>query len=680
VTSRTASRYLGLALVAQAILACGSLISEIDRIQKKYTESNGANCADLEISDVAPVYAGQSNWMAYIKNDGTNPLNATGTPCTGSETGHFGSCLHAGEMRGVKISNRSSCVGVSASDSLGAFYWRCVSQNGSVFVVTGGLADEKYLSDLIDFTGTPVWRPNAVTVTDSCGKTKTTSRTVWHTNSVIHNAASVSVSLSLAAGNTVYAFTTDPGKRIDIATDAVAVVTPRGLTLTAPVGTGNYVTMGGKFQWLEATIDATNATNSAVNTSNARFGTLRGVNVANQNIELSTTRYCRFGFVRIHKGNLFLNGGSDNLGNLVHDLAISSGRLYHTFADSSNNIFLNITLINGDYGFSTGNGPLHDFNIVIDLTAANYDTSAFRGNAISDSAFMNLLLANSAGTAYMPSGVRNTVVNLAVGASNTAINASDINGYFSGQLKLGGNTTGCSGSAASSGISNTCTPLGPSDFTSTNTLNLGAALSGRVLTDDLVNISDTSGTAVLAGITDYFNFQSRFRGWGKENASGGFVASHRGSCTATCRIWDMRPLTSDTSVRGTLPLPSGDDYFVHRWDATSSAACLAIRGAKWQDAVCSFPGYKDQTTCQTAGGAWATAAGNLCSSLVLRNAYEILDDALGNENGLCEANEACIYTPNIGSYQGHGTPVRIGSITSGTVAPVELWRYPSNGI
>jgi hypothetical protein len=680
VTSRTASRYLGLVLVAQTILACGSLISEIDRIEKKYTESNGANCADLEISDVAPVYAGQSNWMTYVKNDGTHPLNATGTPCTGSETGHFGSCLHAGEMRGVKISNRSSCVGISATDSLGAFYWRCVSQNGSVFVVTGGLAEEKYLSGLIDFTAIPTWKPNAVTVSDTCGKSKTTNRTQWYNNPIINNTTSVSATLSLTASNSVYAFTTDPGKPINIGGDKIAVVTAPGLTLAAPVGAGIYLSMGGNFQWLEANINAANATTSAIDLSGARFATLRGVQVANQRIELRTTRYCRLGHLRIFNGNLYFNGGTDNLGNLIHGLTISNGRLQQGFTSSSNNVFVGLTLLNADFGFSNGNGPVDDFNVVINHTGGNFDTAGLRGNTISDSTFMNVILANSASTAYRPKGVRNTIINMAVGASTAAIDASGSNDYFSGKLKLGGNTTDCTGSAAASGISNSCTPMGPSDFVVANTLNLGAAVFGRVLTDDTVNSSDSNGTAALASITDFFNFQNNFRAWGNENAIGGFAAGHRGACTTNCRIWDVTLLAADSTIRSTLPLPSGDDFFVHRWDATSSAACLAIRGAKWQDAVCSFPGYKDQTSCQTGGGAWATAAGNLCSSLVLRNAYEILDDALGNENGLCEANEACIYTPNIGSYQGHGTPVRIGSITSGTVAPVELWRYPSNGI
>ncbi len=38
------------------------------------------------------------------------------------------------------------------------------------------------------------------------------------------------------------------------------------------------------------------------------------------------------------------------------------------------------------------------------------------------------------------------------------------------------------------------------------------------------------------------------------------------------------------------------------------------------------------------------------SSTFLRNAVEIT----GNGNGLCESNETCLYTPNMGAYQGFG--------------------------
>ena len=37
----------------------------------------------------------------------------------------------------------------------------------------------------------------------------------------------------------------------------------------------------------------------------------------------------------------------------------------------------------------------------------------------------------------------------------------------------------------------------------------------------------------------------------------------------------------------------------------------------------------------------------------LHNATELAGDFSGNDNGLCESFEQCLYTPNIGAYQGH---------------------------
>ncbi len=55
-------------------------------------------------------------------------------------------------------------------------------------------------------------------------------------------------------------------------------------------------------------------------------------------------------------------------------------------------------------------------------------------------------------------------------------------------------------------------------------------------------------------------------------------------------------------------------------------------------------------------------------------------DGVGNDNGLSESDETCLFTPNIGSYQGHGALVEAGVIgTGGTVENVTLLQYETNG-
>jgi hypothetical protein len=46
---------------------------------------------------------------------------------------------------------------------------------------------------------------------------------------------------------------------------------------------------------------------------------------------------------------------------------------------------------------------------------------------------------------------------------------------------------------------------------------------------------------------------------------------------------------------------------------------------------------------------------------------------------LCESNEVCLYTPNIGSYQGHGQLVSAGPFVDGTLTGITLMKYETNG-
>jgi hypothetical protein len=91
-----------------------------------------------------------------------------------------------------------------------------------------------------------------------------------------------------------------------------------------------------------------------------------------------------------------------------------------------------------------------------------------------------------------------------------------------------------------------------------------------------------------------------------------------------------------TAIRDVLALPTGSDTLTHTWSDASTVT-------------------------------------------ILRNAVEILEDGLGNENGLCESGETCLYTPNIGSYQGHGNLVSAGAFTDGAIAGVRLLEYETNG-
>lgn len=99
---------------------------------------------------------------------------------------------------------------------------------------------------------------------------------------------------------------------------------------------------------------------------------------------------------------------------------------------------------------------------------------------------------------------------------------------------------------------------------------------------------------------------------------------------------DYSLFDTDTTIRDILTLPTGSDTLIHPWSDFST-------------------------------------------TVLLRNAVEILDDGLGNDNLLCETGETCLYTPNIAAYQGHGNLVSAGTFTDGTLSVITLLSYENNG-
>jgi hypothetical protein len=62
----------------------------------------------------------------------------------------------------------------------------------------------------------------------------------------------------------------------------------------------------------------------------------------------------------------------------------------------------------------------------------------------------------------------------------------------------------------------------------------------------------------------------------------------------------------------------------------------------------------------------------------LRNAVELIDDAVGDDDALCESNEVCLFSPNAGAYQGHGELVAV-AFDQGSVSNVTLLGFSENG-
>jgi len=236
------------------------------------------------------------------------------------------------------------------------------------------------------------------------------------------------------------------------------------------------------------------------------------------------------------------------------------------------------------------------------------------------------------------------------------IDASD--NTFTGLLKMGSNTLGdcLVGSFATNpgfvqggpngNPDNTCVLSGASDGTIITAIDASASVVGKVVADDVLNSADTSGAATFELITDWIIFDNAQRSWGVDGSA--FAnTDNTGACDTTgenCRIWDWSLASADTVANNVVAVPAVTDVFTMTWSGYSAV---------------------DQTDCDTnyPGSVWD--GGSLCISTYLRNAQEILDDTIGNDNLLCEAGETCLYMPNIGYYQGHGTLVDAGTLGTG---------------
>lgn len=239
---------------------------------------------------------------------------------------------------------------------------------------------------------------------------------------------------------------------------------------------------------------------------------------------------------------------------------------------------------------------------------------------------------------------------------------ADLN-TFTGYLVVGNNNDGGSqcymggtGLTAPGLISGTCTDDGTegsstySGQTSDAVLyvgrNLTFSFAAKVFLDDAVNQSDQDGLRACDLVEDWTGFENRCRGWGADG--GGFPGeSNRGRCASgeNCRIWDWRVTPADTVARG-------------------------FNG--------SFaPGQE----CPAAvHGNLALTDRQIPPNVFLMHAEEILDDQIGDDDGLCESNERCVFSPNLGAYQGdRGLTAGPCRFTDGLVTGVSMYAHANNG-
>ena len=209
------------------------------------------------------------------------------------------------------------------------------------------------------------------------------------------------------------------------------------------------------------------------------------------------------------------------------------------------------------------------------------------------------------------------------------------------------------------------------------------SFSGKVTTDDTVSTSDSTGSATVASLflgTSWLLRENFARIWQKDWATSNPTSADDGACavSGTCRLSDWSLRTTDTVLLNKTGVGAGASTSN---SAPSSGSCpseVAGNESIVFSAGCSKENYTTDVSCVSAGGTWYP------EQVFLKNAVELVDssDSDNDKDGLCESNETCLYTPNFGAYQGHGstsTCTFSGTASSTTVGNVMMNYYVTNG-
>ena len=716
--------------------------------------------------------ANGARWGEWVKNDGAGPFVATGAACAPTDGQTAAGCLHAGELRVVSVTGRSSCAGLTAADDLGAFVWICDASTNPVRVISTGLAPGKRLADLLDLGASPVaFRTNVVRVHANASEILATAPSVWWSNPIV--TANPVAGSGFDQAGTIYVFQASGSAERLVGANGTSFVVAPGARLSAPAGSGLALGASGRaFLWLEGSIGPGGAAVHLVDTPfavlraldvegtgsfnlatvllrrshHARVEALRIANAfASYGVEIDASHELRaddvqittdgtFGMSRCVEvtfarglrvsrlrmrgryGNGLALGGAlagpdaANSRDVRLDDVVAIGRgdgagllisayrgvvarrvrvANHFFGiqlvDNSAVVLDEIIAVNNQqHGVSwlpsanvilsralvvgTGNGlslTSSDSNLVTSTLVANAVGHGLQLNGGVDNTLHGVALVNAQVGAHLNNqggsveAARNSFVDVAViGHQDHAFHLqSTSSNYFGGAIKVGSvapSTCSVSG-GANQGIralpgAPFCELDGASDGMLTSATAIGAFL-GPVLTDDAVNSDDVAGLASPAtDITDWLAFEHDARAFGIADSATFPGAPHRGRCAgaASCRIHDYSLASSGAVLRGVIALPGGDQVVRHTWRADASG-CAEIPGAVF-------------------------AAGT-CRSVFLRGAVELE----GNGNTLCESGETCLYTPNLGFYQGHGALVSAGTFVDGEITGVTLRRYATNG-
>ncbi len=632
------------------------------------------------VPTVAPRYSNAPNWNQYVET--ASPA----TSCSGNETGIAPTpqspCMHGGQVRMVQVLGESSCTGLSASDSLGVFNWNCVLMN-QIPTFVNHFSAGKGLQNLIN--STPAWIPNSVMLTKS-GMSVSSPRGAWWSNLVGLAPDSTGAQTPLATSGKIYVISamSSASKGYLITADQVGLVGLPGSKLKSLAGLSancgtdhSLLCVNGpvKFLWLEGNFDGYSAssTTAILKMTQTTFSEIQNFNAANGGsvggIYLTSgSKYNHFSSVRamnLSGSGISLASGSSY--NAFYDSLISnnlgSGISLQGAGTNYNSFVKSIVVDNGSSGISLSTSPSYNYFTQTTVSANNAGNNAaeqgagllitnannniFHQSVVSNNSIYGIYLGSSAGS--------NTFSQTVSADQSYGLSASSSGNPFLGNFLVYGSLYNCdlqnlTGYNLATGLTGqNCTPSGKVNVpVYTSTLTLGSSYLGLVNSQDSVNTTNSNGSYSFSSILDWFNFSNPTRAWG--GPASNYFGANSGSCTEgmTCQIWDWALSASDPLLLN----KSGDGLSSNSTFVANATCPIEVKGTQ---SLTSANGIQ-----------------------YLKNAVE-LPGTGGNDNGLCEASETCLYTPNYGAYQGHGSLDSCNYNANGGLQGIQMFGYASNG-
>ena len=655
------------------------------------SSSNTISYIGTLTSTVQPVYPTTgANWNDYVEYTSTSfdQYNQTDTACTGGVSGHYyQSCIHGGEKLKVETP-LTSYTGLSGQDNLGAFDWECAVDGGVAVFYTKGLKSSKGLRDIIDATE---FKDNYFEVLQSSTVIYDTTPEKWWSNTFTDLPDSSGATEILTSTGTIYTLTSSASSRgYNIASDKISIVTLNNSQLNH-LNTGNCTRDSGMFGtnnittticsgsrsylWIEAKTDG-QGNNYSIYLHSVNQSRLNDLDIVEFNYAVTSTNSQRILITNsnLHNANngILLNNATYNI---IRDVRVTNMLRGLEIVDNSNyNIFDNLILSHGRHGIDMENSKYNHFNRLI--TTNNYDmgiTSYYqsgsntigflttvnnedRGMVISDllggNHYYQLFSANNGDHGLYFNTANSTAAALvAYSNGSTGINVNKDNHYFRSGIKVGANGTDCDDNGRSNvELDGACNYNVGTASAAETAIDASSTLFGKITSDDSANSLDVTGAATstdLANSANYaawINFDNFYRAWGPQGSAFPNADNQSNCSSETCHIWDYRFNSGDsvaTGANGTF---------------TAGSACPS-----------SIAGNNPDNYIDGANGTH------------LVSAFEIIGDYIGNDDTLCESNEACIFAPNIGAYQGEGDYESNGTctFTDGVISGVTMYGYPT---